>query len=111
MRGVVAAAACFLVTIAGPAIRDAGGQGTAPPAMDEHGMPQGDEPTLHLRGFTDIDFAETNHNQRVPSGFAIGQFVLHMSSSLGRKVSFFSETSFTARATTYTLEVERVIIR
>jgi hypothetical protein len=70
-----------------------------------------DGPALHLRGFGDVDFAQTDHNESVPSGFTIGQFVLHMASSLGNKVSFFGETSFTARANTYTVEVERVILR
>lgn len=81
-----------------------------PASTDEHGMPT-DAPTLHIRGFTDIDFAQTDHDEAVPNGFSIGQFVLHLSSSLGHKVSFFGETSFTARSNTYTVEVERVILR
>jgi hypothetical protein len=86
-------------------------QAPAGPALaDEHGMPA-DAPTLHIRGFTDLGFAETDHDEAVPSGFSVGQFVLHLSSSLGHKVSFFGETSFTARSNTYTVEVERVILR
>ena len=74
-------------------------------------MPQGEAgPTLHLRGFTNIDFQHTDGVQ-LPDGFALGQFVAHLSSSLGRKVTFFGETSFTARAETFTVEVERAILR
>ena len=99
MKWVVSAVACLLLMGSGPAIRNAAAQDAASPStVDEHGMPQTEGSTLHLRGFTDINYAETDQNSTVPSGFTIGQFVLHMSASLGKKVSFFGETSFTARA-------------
>jgi hypothetical protein len=63
-----------------------------------------------LHGFSNVDFSQTN-DDRDPGGFALGQFVLHMSSSLGKKISFFGETSFSARESGFNLEVERVILR
>ena len=112
MKRVISAVACLVLMTTGPAMLDAAAQAPAtPPAMDDHGLPQADGPSLHLRGFTDINFAQTDQNSTVPNGFTVGQFALHLSSSLGKKVSFFGETSFTARSNTYTVEVERVIIR
>jgi hypothetical protein len=67
-------------------------------------------PTLHVRGFMDVDFAATDDRQS-GDGFNLGQFVAHLSSSLGGKVSFFGETSFTARSNAFTVEVERAILR
>jgi hypothetical protein len=67
-------------------------------------------PSFHLRGFTDIDFGQTD-DKNAPGGFALGQFAVHLSAALGPKVSFFGETSFTAHSNAYTLEVERAIIR
>lgn len=68
-------------------------------------------PSLQIRGFADVDFSATDqHGSR--SGFNMGQFVLHFSSSLSPKVSVFAETSFTAQPDApYSLEVERAIIR
>jgi hypothetical protein len=79
-----------------------------PDAQDQHGAPDG--PSFHLRAFTDIDFGQTD-DKNSPDGFSLGQFALHLSASLGPKVSFFGETSFTARSNTFTLEVERAILR
>lgn len=67
-------------------------------------------PNLHLRGFADVDFSATDAKGQ-PSGFNLGQFVLHASSPLSKKVSVFSELSFTARSNQYSVEVERAIIR
>jgi hypothetical protein len=77
-------------------------------AHDQHGASDG--PSFHLRGFTDMDFAQTDDTHS-PDGFSLGQFALHLSASLGPKVSFFGETSFTARSNTFTVEVERAILR
>lgn len=68
-------------------------------------------PSLQIRGFGDIDFSSTDAHGAL-SGFNLGQFVLHFSSSLSPKVSVFAETSFTAEKNApYNLEVERLIIR
>jgi len=86
------------------------------PAKDHDQMggttPEGHEtyPNLHLRGFADVDFSATNIKGQ-PSGFNLGQFVLHMSSPLSKKVSVFGELSFTARSNQYSVEVERSIVR
>ena len=81
-------------------------------AADQHGMPPGtdDGPTLHFRGFMDVNFAETDAPNS-PDGFTLGQFVAHLTSSLGHKVSFFGEMSFTAHDSTFTTEIERAILR
>jgi len=71
---------------------------------------QGPFPSLQIRGFGDVDFSATNQ-RGLNSGFDLGQFVLHMSSPLSRKVSYFGEVSFTAQRSGYNLEVERSIIR
>jgi len=67
-------------------------------------------PNLHFRGFADVDFSATDIKGQ-PSGFNMGQFVLHVSSPLSKKVSVFGELSFTARPNQYNVEVERSIIR
>ncbi len=67
-------------------------------------------PNLHFRGFADVDFSATDAKGQ-PSGFNLGQFVLHVSSPLSKKVSVFGELSFTARPTQYNVEVERTIVR
>jgi hypothetical protein len=67
-------------------------------------------PSMQIRGFGDIDFAATNQ-KATPSGFSLGQFVLHIASPLSQKVSYFGEISFTAQPTGYNLEVERTLIR
>jgi len=76
-------------------------------------------PTLQMAGFSDINFAASN-DKNTHSGFNEGQFVLHFSSQLSRKVSYFGELSLTARpdastgspgAPGFNIEVERSIIR
>jgi hypothetical protein len=82
-------------------------------------MTQMSVPSTHIAGFSDIDFAATD-KPGSHSGFNEGQFVLHMSSALSSKVSFFGELSLTARsdagtgtppATGFNVEVERSIIQ
>jgi hypothetical protein len=88
----------------------------AGPTEHEHGAaPQGPAaeevyPSLKIRGFADVDFSATDAKGQ-PSGFNLGQVVLHMSSPLSRKVSTFGELSFTARSNQYAIEVERIIVR
>jgi hypothetical protein len=67
-------------------------------------------PNLKIRGFANVDYSETDTKTQ-PSGFTMGQFVLHFSSALSRKVSFFGELSFTAQPSVYNADVERAIIR
>jgi hypothetical protein len=71
---------------------------------------QGTFPSLQIRGFGDVDFSATNQ-PGIRSGFDLGQFTLHMTSPLSRKVSYFGEVTFTAEPTAYTLQVERTLIR
>ena len=67
-------------------------------------------PSMQIRGFTDVDFSATDQ-PGVSSGFNLGQFALHISSPLSKKITFFGETTFTAQPTGYNLAVERAIIR
>ena len=112
-----------------------------PPSGMTHNMPpvpplpegsaQPVYPTLAIQGFGDFNFAASNlHGPNggfqpetllsPHSGFEEGQFVLHFSSALSPRVSFFGELSFTGRAdagtgsppaTGFNAEVERAIIR
>src|SRR5216684_3032138 len=76
-------------------------------------------PSLRLAGFTDLNFGATDQ-RGARSGFNEGQFILHLSSALSSRVSYFGELSFTARADAgmgsppapgFNVEVERSIIR
>lgn len=67
-------------------------------------------PSLEIRGFTDVDYAATD-SAATPDGFQLGQFVLHLTSPLARKVSFFGELSMTPSGHDFHLEVERSFIR
>jgi hypothetical protein len=76
-------------------------------------------PTLHIAGFSDINFSADDKHGDHP-GFSEGQFVLHLSSALSQRVTYFGELSFTARADAglgsppapgFNVEVERSIIR
>jgi hypothetical protein len=96
--------------------------GQTPPPHDvapSQAAEQHDYPSLHIAGFGDIDFAQTKHPEG-PRGFSLGQFVLHMTSELSPRVTFFGEISFTARsdagtgtpaATGFNAEIERMILR
>lgn len=76
-------------------------------------------PTLHISGFSDINFVSSDQKGS-HSGFNEGQFILHITSQLSRKTSYFGELSLTARsdgglgspaATGFNVEVERSILR
>lgn len=67
-------------------------------------------PNLKFRGFTDFNFSATDESGDV-SGFNEGQFVLHLSSALSPRISFFGEVALTARATGFNSSVERAIVR
>ena len=99
-----------------------------PGAMPDHvmgqdvsGTPAGSAsfPSLHIAGFSDINFQATDR-KGATSGFNEGQFILHLSSALSSRVTYFGELSITARtdagigsppATGFNVEVERSIIR
>jgi hypothetical protein len=83
-----------------------------PPAGDTY-------PNLKIVGFGDVDYSDTKHPEG-PQGFSEGQFVLHMTSALSPRVTFFAELSFTAEpnagtgtppAPSYAAAVERMILR
>jgi hypothetical protein len=67
-------------------------------------------PALKMAGFSDLNFSATDQPGST-SGFNEGQFVLHFTSPLSPRVTFFSELTLTAGATDFDPEVERIIIR
>jgi len=76
-------------------------------------------PSLNIIGFGNTSFSTTDEAGKT-SGFRMGQFVLHFSSALSPRVSFFGEMSITARrdagegdpkASGFDVEIERNIIR
>ncbi len=67
-------------------------------------------PALKVAGFSDFNFSATDQPGS-KSGFREGQFVLHFTSPLSSRVSFFGELSLTARAAGFETGVERTIIR
>jgi hypothetical protein len=94
----------------------------APAAGHDHGTPVEPPttfPSLKLSGFGDINFSSSDQ-KGARSGFNEGQFILHLSSALSPRVTYFGELSMTARtdagsgsppATGFNVEVERNIIR
>ena len=90
------------------------------PVHDHGSMPSSSVfPAMRLTGFTDLNFNATDQRGS-RSGFNEGQFILHVSSALSSRVSYFGELSIVARADAglgappapgFNVEVERSIIR
>jgi hypothetical protein len=104
---------------AGPSATPAGAHGTHSTDGQESAPVAAEYPSLHLSGFSNIDFAAQDKSEG-PRGFSEGQFVLHLAAALSARVSFFGELSFTPRADAgtgsppaagFNAEVERGIIR
>jgi len=103
-----------------PAEHDHMAMGTAPGGTT--GVPSDAAPTypaLKLSGFGDINYTASDRPGSKAS-FNEGQFILHMSSALSSRVTYFGELSLTARtdagsgtpaAGGFNIEVERSIIR
>jgi hypothetical protein len=92
-------AAALLFAAAGPAM----GQD---PAHSESG------PTLKIGGFADFGFGATDESTAgATSGFKEGQFVLHFTSVLAPRFSFFGELSMNAHDNGFTPELERTILK
>ncbi len=91
-----------------------------PEPAHDHGMPEAStSPRLRMTGFSDMNFSATGAPGS-RSGFNEGQFILHLSSALSQRVSYFGEISFIARqdaglgappAPGFNVEIERSIIR
>ena len=81
--------------------------------QDPHaGMPGMDEarPALNIHGFSDVTYVASG-DSNLSRGFQLGQFVVHFSSSLARKASYFGEISGTPSADKFNFEVERSFVR
>jgi len=98
-----------------PRMTRGGTQAESPPADSTYAA----TPTLHLAGFSDFNFVASGQ-KGAKSGFNEGQFILHVTSQLARKTSYFGELSVTARSDAglgtppvpgFNVEVERSIIR
>jgi len=76
---------------------------------------QADTPSVHFRGFADLNFAETsNHlsdDQKSHDGFSLGNLVGHVSASLGGKFSFFSEVNVSGIDNEFSIDVARAFVR
>jgi len=72
-------------------------------------------PSVHLRGFADINFADTDNHRsddgKSADGFSLGYLVGHLQASLGGKFSFHSEVTITSRDNQFTLDVARAFLR
>jgi hypothetical protein len=78
----------------------------------EGAPPHPEHPVLLVGGFSDFDFqASDKQTAGATSGFHNGQFVLHLTSTLSSRFSFFGEISYTAHDAGYTTEIERSIIK
>lgn len=86
----------------------AGAEGTA--GADQGAGAIVNYPSLQLRGFTNFDYTASDAPNGA-TGFDLGQFVLHLVSSLDRKVNYFGEVSVTPRSSAYSIEVERSFVR
>lgn len=127
MRRISSAVAMGLGTLLGLASLGAGSPTQDPPAGGVQAVepvhasgPEDAYPALHVIGFTDLDFLTTDEaNRPSTSGFFEGQFVLHLTSALSPRLSFFGELSLTARrdalqsgaAHGFSAEVERSILK
>jgi|KBSSwiStaDraftv2_1062776.scaffolds.fasta_scaffold13063_3 hypothetical protein len=80
----------------------------ARPAMAESEA----RPTLKIGGFADFGFWATDQSAPgATSGFKEGQFVLHFTSVLAPRFSFFGELSMNAHDDGFTPELERTILK
>ena len=69
-------------------------------------------PTLRIGGFADFGFGATDESKPgATSGFREGQFVLHFTSVLAPRFSFFGELSMNAHDSGFTPEIERTILK
>lgn len=107
LRAILAVCACLFFTPLASAQPD-------PPAQPEAST-EGTRPTVHFRGFADVNFAATDSHlsddAKSHDGFNLGNFVGHVSSTLGRKFSFFGEVNVTGVDNVFAIDVARAFIR
>ena len=82
-------------------------------AQETESATQPTYPSLKIAGFADFNFSDTDESGS-NSGFNQGQFVLHFSSVLFVKTSFFAETTIAAKGTdgkeSFKVGIERIFI-
>lgn len=67
-------------------------------------------PSLHITGFSEVNYSDSDAAAR-PQGFSEGQLVLHLSSALSSRISFFGELAVTARDDEFEVSMERGLLR
>lgn len=80
------------------------------PQAAQHEMPES-YPLFHILGFTDFDYDSIQERKGSSSGFFEGQFVLHFTSRLSERFTYFAEVSTTARNDQFRTEIERTILK
>ena len=81
-------------------------------ALADGAPPPPEHPVLRVAGFSDFNFQATDKKSPgATSGFRNGQFVLHLTSTLSNRFSFFGELSYSARDAGYVTEIERSIVK
>lgn len=75
----------------------------------ESATPTPSGPEFNIMGFGDIGYF--SRDSVSPDGFAVGQFVAHLTASLDDRFRVFGEFSMTARDNEYSTGVERLIVR
>ena len=85
----------------------------ASPAAPPEAPEPASYPSLKIGGFSDFNFFANDSKSRTEptSGFQEGQFVLHFTSELAPRLSFFGEVTLSARSSEFRVEVERSILR
>jgi hypothetical protein len=66
-------------------------------------------PQYNFIGFGDVSYLSRTNDD--PGGFAVGQAVAHVVASLDNSLSVFGEFSMTARDSSYSASVERLIVK
>jgi hypothetical protein len=118
MRTLTAGLALCVVLAASAAFGQESPPAPPPPAPVPDATPS--YPSLHIIGFSDLDFAATDEDLPASnSRFFEGQLVLHLTSELSSRFTFIGEVSMTARpeaavnaaAAGFAIEVERSIVK
>lgn len=67
------------------------------------------EPQFNVLGFGDISYISRDAGD--PGGFAVGQAVVHITASLDDSLSIFGEFSLTAKDSSQSAAIERMIVK
>ena len=68
-----------------------------------------DDPLVRVMGFGDFNYLVTELDRQ--EGFRMGQMVGHVIADIDERFTFFSEISLTGKDNSYSIEVERALVR